>query len=43
MPVILECLSPTPLHGYVNPKPEVVDEVTRMSVARGIHGVRKIR
>ncbi|MCL2657314.1 MAG: 3-carboxyethylcatechol 2,3-dioxygenase [Betaproteobacteria bacterium] len=33
MSVILECLSHTPLHGYFDPKPEVVAEVARMSAA----------
>ncbi|RQH06419.1 3-carboxyethylcatechol 2,3-dioxygenase [Paraburkholderia dinghuensis] len=33
MPAILECLSHTPLHGYFDPKPEVVAEVARVNAA----------
>lgn len=30
MPMLLECLSHTPLHGYYDPAPEVVAEVERV-------------
>ncbi|CAN0625609.1 3-carboxyethylcatechol 2,3-dioxygenase [Burkholderia multivorans] len=33
MPIHLECLSHTPLHGYVDPAPEVVAEVERVQAA----------
>ena len=33
MPIHLECLSHTPLHGYVDPAPEVVTEVARVQAA----------
>lgn len=33
MPAILECLSHTPLHGYFDPKPEVLAEVARVNAA----------
>jgi 2,3-dihydroxyphenylpropionate 1,2-dioxygenase len=33
MPIHLECLSHTPLHGYFDPAPEVVEEVERMGRA----------
>ena len=33
MPIHLECLSHTPLHGYVDPVPEVVAEVERVQAA----------
>ncbi|MCY1219487.1 2,3-dihydroxyphenylpropionate/2,3-dihydroxicinnamic acid 1,2-dioxygenase [compost metagenome] len=33
MPVHLECLSHTPLHGYYDPAPEIVAEVERLQVA----------
>lgn len=33
MPIHLECLSHTPLHGYVDPAPEVVAEVARVQAA----------
>ena len=33
MPMLLECLSHTPLHGYYDPAPEVVAEVERVHAA----------
>jgi 2,3-dihydroxyphenylpropionate 1,2-dioxygenase len=33
MPILLECLSHTPLHGYFDPAPEVVAEVHRVTAA----------
>ena len=30
MPIHLECLSHTPLHGYFDPAPDVVAEVERV-------------
>jgi len=33
MPILLECLSHTPLHGYYDPAPEIVAEVERLQHA----------
>ncbi|MPW05322.1 3-carboxyethylcatechol 2,3-dioxygenase [Paraburkholderia sp. CNPSo 3155] len=33
MPILLECLSHTPLHGYFDPSPDVVMEVERVNAA----------
>jgi 2,3-dihydroxyphenylpropionate 1,2-dioxygenase len=33
MPILLECLSHTPLHGYFDPAPEIVAEVERATAA----------
>ena len=33
MPIHLECLSHTPLHGYFDPAPEIVEEVVRTTAA----------
>ena len=33
MPILLECLSHTPLHGYFDPAPEIVAEVARTTAA----------
>lgn len=33
MPILLECLSHTPLHGYFDPAPEIVAEVERTTAA----------
>ena len=33
MPMLLECLSHTPLHGYYDPAPEILEEVERIHTA----------
>ena len=43
MPILLECLSHTPLAGYYDPAPDVVAEVERVQRRRALASPRSIQ